>query len=241
MRTIKELSKLAGVSVRTLQYYDKIGLLKPTNYSNAGYRLYSDKDMEKLQQILLFRELEFSLKEIKTIINNKNFDKAIALDQQIKLLTLKKERLENLILFAKAIKLMGVDVMNFSAFDTEDMQAYAQQAKEAWGNTKAFKDFETKQKNKSNEEINIVSQQIMMIFAEFGKIKSEKYDSAAAQFLVEKLQNFITANFYECSKQILSGLGQMYASGGAFTKNIDEFAGEGTAQYVHNAITYYCS
>ena len=232
MKTIKEVSKIAGISVRTLQYYDKIGLLKPTAHSNAGYRLYSDSELITLQHILLFRELEFPLKEIKEIINSENFDKDIALEQQINLLILKKERLENLILFAKGIKLLGVDYMNFTA--------YAKQAKEFWGNTKEFKEFEKKQKNRSDEETKIVNQKLMLIFAEFGKIKSEKYESKEAQNLVKKLKNFITDNFYICSNEILSGLGKMYASGGDFTKNIDEFAGEGTAVFVNNAIEYYC-
>lgn len=240
MKTIKEVSKIAGISIRTLQYYDKIGLLKPTDYSDAGYRLYSDNDLVTLQHILLFRELEFPLKEIKEIINSENFDKDIALEQQINLLTLKKEHLENLILFAKEIKLLGVDYMNFSAFDTKKIDEYARQARESWGNTKEFKEFEKKQKDRSNEETKIVNQQLMMIFAEFGKIKSEKYDSEEAQALVQKLQKFISDNFYKCSNEILSGLGKMYAGGGDFTKNIEEYAGKGTAVFVNKAIEYYC-
>lgn len=94
MKTVNEVSKIAGISIRTLQYYDKIGLLKPTSYSEAGYRLYSDDDLKMLQSILLYRELEFPLKEIKELINSKNFNKSLALEQQINLLLLKKEHLE---------------------------------------------------------------------------------------------------------------------------------------------------
>ena len=240
MKTIKEVSKIAGISVRTLQYYDKIGLLRPTDYSDSGYRLYSDNDLIILQHILLFRELEFPLKEIKEIINSENFDRDIALEQQIKLLTLKKEHLENLILFAKGVKLLGVDYMNFSAFDTKKIDEYAKQAKESWGHTNEFKEFEEKQKNRSTEETKTVNQQLMMIFAEFGKVKSENHDAEVVQALVKKLQNYISDNFYRCSNEILSGLGKMYAGGGDFTKNIDEFAGEGTAVFVNKAIEYYC-
>ena len=107
MMTVNEVSKLAGVSIRTLQYYDKIGLLKPARYTESGYRLYDDTGLERLQQILLFRELEFPLKEIKEIITGSNFDKVKALDQQIELLTLKKEHLENLIDFARKLKTKG--------------------------------------------------------------------------------------------------------------------------------------
>lgn len=240
MKTIKAVSKIAGISVRTLQYYDKIGLLHPTDYSDVGYRLYSDNDLITLQHILLFKELEFPLNEIKEIINSDNFDRDIALEQQIKLLTLKKEHLENLILFAKGVKLLGVDYMNFSAFDTKKIDEYAKQAKESWGHTNKFKEFEEKQKNRSTEETKTVNQQLMMIFAEFGKVKSENHDAEVVQALVKKLQNYISDNFYRCSNEILSGLGKMYAGGGYFTKNIDEFAGEGTAVFVNKAIEYYC-
>lgn len=240
MKTIKAVSKIAGISVRTLQYYDKIGLLHPTDYSDVGYRLYSDNDLITLQHILLFKELEFPLNEIKEIINSDNFDRDIALEQQIKLLTLKKEHLENLILFAKGVKLLGVDYMNFSAFDTKKIDEYAKQAKESWGHTNEFKEFEEKQKNRSTEETKTVNQQLMMIFAEFGKVKTENHDAEVVQALVKKLQNYISDNFYRCSNEILSGLGKMYAGGGDFTKNIDEFAGEGTAVFVNKAIEYYC-
>ena len=114
MRTVHEVSKLAGVSIRTLQYYDKIGLLHPSKYSDAGYRLYADTDLERLQQILLYRELEFPLKDIKEIMENPDFDRNKAFDQQIALLKLKKEYLENLINYAIGIKLLGVKNMDFS-------------------------------------------------------------------------------------------------------------------------------
>ena len=100
MMTVKKVSDLTGVSVRTLQYYDKIGLMSPTELTDAGYRLYDDTALERLQQILLFRELEFPLKEIKAILDSPNFDGKKALSQQIKLLELKKQHLENLINFA---------------------------------------------------------------------------------------------------------------------------------------------
>ena len=93
MMTVNEVSKLTGVSIRTLQYYDKIGLLHPTDYTEAGYRLYDDAALETLQQILLFRELEFPLKDIKEIIGSPDFDRSKALEQQIELLELKKEGL----------------------------------------------------------------------------------------------------------------------------------------------------
>ena len=132
--TVNEVSKLTGVSIRTLQYYDRIGLLHPAGYTEAGYRLYDDAALETLQQILLFRELEFPLKDIKEIISSPDFDRSKALEQQIELLKLKKEHIENLIDLAIGIKAIGVKPMTFDAFDTKKIDEYAAQAKASWGN-----------------------------------------------------------------------------------------------------------
>ena len=133
VKTVNEVSKLTGVSIRTLQYYDSIGLLKPCEYTEAGYRLYDDTSLERLQQILLFKELEFPLKEIKEIIDAPNFDRNKALEQQIELLTMKKEHLENLINFARGIKMLGEKKMDFTVFDTKKIEEYSKRAKEQWG------------------------------------------------------------------------------------------------------------
>lgn len=238
MMTVHEVSKLAGVSIRTLQYYDKIGLLHPSKYSDAGYRLYVDTDLERLQQILLFRELEFPLKDIKEIMESPDFDRSKALDQQITLLKLKKDHLENLINFA--IRVSGVKHRDFSAFDRSKLDEYAARAKAAWGNSPEYKEYEEKTKDLTLEENQILSEQCMMIFKEFGEIKGADPSSKSAQALVIKLQSFFTEHFYKCTDKILSGLGKMYASGGEFTKNIDQYAGEGTAVFVNEAIQAYC-
>ncbi len=240
MMTVNEVSKLTGVSIRTLQYYDKIGLLKPTGYTEAGYRLYDDTALERLQQILLFRELEFPLKEIKEILFRPNFDRNKALEQQITLLTMKKEHLENLIDFARGIQCIGVNIMDFTVFDTKKMDEYAKQAKEQWGETAEYKEFEQRSQNRSQEEEQSVMERFMQIFVDFGRLKDTRPESADVQNYVEKLQNYITQNFYNCSKDILFSLGQMYAEGGEFTANIDSVGGKGTAVFVAEAIRIYC-
>lgn len=240
MMTVNEVSKLTGVSIRTLQYYDKIGLLKPTGHTQSGYRLYDDTALETLQQILLFKELEFPLKEIKQILSRPDFDKKAALEQQITLLTMKKEHLEDLIAFAREIQLIGVKTMDFSVFDTKKMDEYAKQAKEKWGSTAEYKEFEQKSRNRSREEEQDIVERFMQIFADFGKLKDAEPESADAQSQVKKLQDYITQNFYNCSDDILLGLGQMYAGGGEFTDNIDRVGGEGTAQFTAKAIQIYC-
>ena len=240
MMTVNEVSKLTGVSIRTLQYYDKIGLLHPAKYTEAGYRLYNDAALEPLQQILLFRELEFPLKDIKEIISRPDFDRSKALEQQIKLLTLKKEHIENLIDLAKGIKLLGVRKLKFEAFDTSKIDEYAAQAKAYWGKTPAYKEFEEKSRGRTKEEDKKIYQGMIDIFGEFGQIRNTEPSSKDAQALVKKLQDYITEHMYTCTKKILSSLGKMYAGGGDFTKNIDSYGGEGTAEFTSQAIEIYC-
>lgn len=240
MMTIHEVSKLAGVSIRTLQYYDKIGLLHPMGRTDAGYRLYDDTDLERLQHILLFRELEFPLKDIKAIINSPDFDRSKALEQQIELLRLKKEHIDNLINFALGIKMLGVRHMNFKAFDRSKLDEYSRRAKELYGNTPEYKELEEKQKNRTEKDDRILADRFMLLFKEAGEIKDTDPASTEAQNLVRRIQNYITENMYTCSHKILRELGKMYSGGGDFTRNIDEYGGEGTAVFVDNAIQIYC-
>ncbi|KAA9300531.1 MULTISPECIES: MerR family transcriptional regulator [Aerococcus] len=240
MKTVNEVSKLAGVTAKTLYHYDKIGLLKPSQYSEAGYRLYSDEDLERLQQILLFRELRFSLKEIKGIIDHPSFDKQLALDQQIQLLELEKERLERLILFAKEVKLLGVKAMNDEVFNRQAIDDYARQAKELWGSTAAFKEFEVKNRGRTQEESKELEEKMMDIFKAFGQHKEADPQAADVQLLIEHLQDFISNHFYQCSDDMLVNLGQLYAGGGDISITIDKEAGDGTAAFVNRAIELYC-
>ena len=195
MMTVNEVSKLTGVSIRTLQYYDTIGLLKPIEYTESGYRLYDDTSLERLQQILLFKELEFPLKEIKKIIDAPNFDRNKALEQQIELLTMKKEHLENLINFAQGIKQIGVKYMNFKVFDTKKIDEYCERAKEQWVDTAEYKEYEEKTKNWTKEDEVIAENEFMEIFAEFGQMKKNNSPDEQVQAQVKKLQDYITEHF----------------------------------------------
>ena len=240
MKTVKEVGDLTGVSVRTLHHYDAIGLLKPTRVTEAGYRLYDDTALRRLQTILLFRELQFSLKDIRDILDSPSFDPAVALSQQIRLLELQREHLDRLIAHARQIQITGVMEMDFSAFDTSEMDRYADEAKQKWGNTDAYREFQKKTADKSPEDIKSSGDALMDIFAEFGMIRETSPESAEAQALVGKLQSFITDNFYTCTKPILQGLGQMYIAGDSMTENIDKAGGEGTAAFAHQAIECFC-
>lgn len=240
MRTVKEMSKLTGVSVRTLHHYDSIDLLKPTTVTEAGYRLYDDTALERLYQILLFRELEFPLKDIKTVLESPNFDRTKALEQQITLLTLKKEHLENLIDLACGIKMCGVNKMDFTAFDTSKIDKYAAEAKATYGHTTEYREYEEKTKGKTKEEMQCLNVQMMSIFSEFGTMRQLAPDSEKVQLQVKKLQDFITENFYTCYDEILFGLSRMYAGGGQLTESIDKLGGDGTAEFVYQATELYC-
>ena len=239
MMTVNEVSKLAGVSIRTLQYYDSIGLLKPAEYTESGYRLYDDAAMERLQQILLFRELEFPLKEIKEIVTRPDFDKQKALEQQIELLTMKKEHLENLIDFARGIQNGGNNIMDFTAFDTSKLEEYTRKAKEQWGDSQAFSEYEQKSASRSKDDEKMLWSNFMKLFEKCGKLKDSDPKSAGAQAMVRDIQNYITQNFYECTNEILAGLGKMYAAEGEFKTNIDKAGGNGTAEFVSRAIAEY--
>lgn len=238
--TVHQVSRLSGISVRTLQYYDSIGLLKPSEYTEAGYRLYDGPALEKLQQILLLRELDFSLKDIKDILSSPNFDKNKALDQQIELLTLRKEHLENMIEHARRLKAAGGTNMDFKAFDTKKIDEYAKQAKEQWGKSPEYKEFEEKSKSWAEGEEKTFAADMAKLFEYFGRLKTEDAGSEEAQALVKKLQDYITEHFYNCTPRILKELGKMYAAGGDFTENIDGAGGEGTAAFVKKAIDIYC-
>ncbi len=240
MRTVNEVSRLTGVSVRTLHHYDAIGLLKPTAVSEAGYRLYDDADLVQLQQILLFRELEFPLKEIKGILESPNFDRNLALEQQITLLTLKKEHLENLIDLARGIQMIGVNKLDFTAFDTSKIDAYAAEAKARYGQTAEYREFLQKSQGYTKEDAQRITVQMMAIMAEFGKMREKSPSSQQAQAQVKKLRDFITEYFYSCSDATLLGLGRMYAGGGRLTENIDKTGGEGTGEFIYQAISVYC-
>ena len=140
MMTVHEVSQISGVSIRALHHYDKIGLLPATKVTDAGYRMYDDTALERLQQILFFKELQFSLKDIKAILDSPDFDRNKALEQQIHLLELRREHLDNLIDLARGIKMIGVKhvrQMSFEAFDTRKLDEYARQAKASWGSTDA--------------------------------------------------------------------------------------------------------
>lgn len=240
MKTVTEVSRLTGVSVRTLHHYDSIGLLKPTQVTPAGYRLYDDTALGRLQTILLFRQLQFPLKQIKSILDSPRFDPTEALTQQIELLELQKKHLEGLIAHARQIQKTGVINLDFSAYDQRKIDEYSARAREKWGATDAYREYEQKTAGQSREQTRSAADGLMDIFRELGEVRTGSPSSPEAQALVKNLQAYITDHYYACTNQILQGLGQMYAAGGEMTDNIDKAGGTGTAVFAMEAIRIYC-
>ncbi|MBQ6786769.1 MAG: MerR family transcriptional regulator [Lachnospiraceae bacterium] len=241
---IKEFADFTGVSVRTLHYYDEIELLKPAIVDEqTGYRYYDEQSLERMQEILFYRELDFSLKSICSILSSPDYDKDKAMKEQKRLLVLKKQRLERIIEALDAYQ-KGENVMK--AFDNTEFEAarkqYEEEAKEKWGKTAAYAEYAKKAQGYSKDKQNEIMAGMQDILKEFALCMQdgEKPESTQAQELVKKLQAYITANYYTCTNEILAGLGKMYVADERFKKNMDSHA-EGTAEYVSEAISMYVS
>ena len=240
MKSVKEISKQTGVSVRTLHHYDAIGLLKPTHVAESGYRYYDDSAVERLYLILLFRELEFPLKDIGRILDAPDYDRNRVLDAQIALLKAKADHLNSCIHLANAIKQTGVNNMAFKEWDPKKIKEYDEQAKALYGKTDAYKEYTQKAAGRSQDRQKALGDGLMDLFAQLGQKKDLAPDSPEIQDWVKELQSYITANYYTCTPQILRGLGQMYAGGGSMTENIDAAGGEGTGEFARQAIEIFC-
>ncbi len=240
---IHEVAELSGVTIRTLQYYDKIGLLTPSEVTEAGYRIYHEEDIDRLQQILFFRELEFPLKEIKDIMNNPGYNCMEALQNHRIMLLEKRNRMNQLIRLVEE-RLGGNQDMSFKEFSMESVEShkkqYAEEVRSRWGNTDAYVEYEKKTKGYSKEAWNSILQKGDSIMSEFAKHTDLSPKDVLVQELVMRWQNFITDNYYECTKEILKGLGAMYVSDERFRENINKH-GEGTAELMSKAIEVYCA
>jgi len=240
MKTVKEVSQIMGVSVRTLHHYDAIGLLCPTMVTEAGYRLYDEDALEQLCLIIIYRELGIPLKQIRSILEAPDFDRNHALSDQIDRMQKEKEKLENRIALASFLKLTGVKFMEFKDFDHKKIDDYSAQAKALWGKTDAYREYEHKSRGRSKETSKTLGDDLMLLFVEAGSLRDQEPGSEAVQNWVKRLQDFITTHYYTCTKPILQNLGEMYAGGGSMTENIDAAGGAGTGAFAKRAIDIYC-
>lgn len=233
---IKEFAELTGVSVRTLHYYDEIGLLKPSEVdAQNGYRFYDEESLERMREILFYRELDFSLKTIAEILSSPDYDKHQALSRQRKLLLSKKERLEQLIAAIDSVE-KGEGFMTTNNDYEALKNQYAEEVKQRWGNTDAYKESQQR-----DTDFSKAAALLDAVFEEFAELNRDfiSPNDEPAKVQVEKLQQCITDNFYTCTNEILAGLGQMYVVDERFKTNIDKH-GEGTAEFVSACIKSYC-
>lgn len=193
MRTISQIAKLTGVSIRTLQYYDEIGLLKPSEVTSSGYRLYDDDALERLQQILFFKEMDFKLREIKEFVEEPGFDKIEAYKKQKKLLCLKRSRLDKLIELLEKLE-KGEQCMSFKEFDLSEYIGALEQFKKEkteevikyWGSVDKFNEFIQKVKDDQETLAPIAIKQ-------FGSVEkyteAMKYNLEHFQELMEQIED----------------------------------------------------
>lgn len=250
--TVNQVAQLAGVTLRTLRYYDKIGLLTPHTRTAAGYRIYSPADVEKLQQILFFRELDFPLARIREILDNPLFDRRGALKMQaghlekraaryLKLSQLARETLKNL---EGGNEMAKKDM--FAGFDydqmLEEQKQYEDEVKERWGNTEAYKESMSKTARYTKEDWERINETQMQNLKDLCDLYNTKtpHDDPRVQAVVDRSRKFISDNFYQCPPDVFSGLGQMYVTDERFTAYYEKFA-PGLAAYYNDAIQFYCT
>ncbi|WP_371018410.1 MerR family transcriptional regulator [Pseudalkalibacillus sp. JSM 102089] len=242
MKQVKEVAELTGISVRTLHYYDEIGLLTPAT-TETGYRLYSNEDLEKLQQILFFRALDFSLKKIKTILEEPDFDRMEALSYQKEILHEKKRRLDKMITMidktiqsVKGEKTM-TDQERFDGFDFSQ-NPYEQEARERYGD-EVINRSKQKLNSLSKDEKKELGHSFDSIYKKLATLRNGSPEAAEAQKAIHDWYEFLNGNVgYHYTLEAFEGLGQMYVDDERFTKNIDQY-GEGLALFMRDAMKVY--
>ncbi len=242
--TVKKVSDIAGISVRALHHYDAIGLLKPESLSPAGYRLYSDSDLEKLQQVLFFRELGFGLSEITKILGSDRYDREEALRQHRKLMIEKKKRLERIIASVektlenfKGGKSMKADEM-FGAFDESTVERYKEEVRAKYPK-KTVEESERRTSGYTKEDWKKIDGTMKEIFAEVAALADREPSDPEVRKAVGDYHRMINERFYECTPEMYRGLGSLYVCDERFTAYFDRIK-PGLAGYVKKAIDAYC-
>ncbi len=240
--TIQKLATLSGVTVRTLHHYDEVGLLSPTRKKN-GYRIYDEHDLLKLQQIMFFRELDFPLLEIRKILSSEKFDEKRALLDHKKLIEAKRRRLAGLVrTIDKTIRRINKetnmkDEELYKAFKEHD-EKYADEAKQRWGKTDAYKQSQARVAKMSKADMADVQKKADALMKEL--VENMKFGPKSPE--VQKLISQHYANlriFYEPSLEMYRGLGNMYVDDPRFTAYYEKYA-KNLAAFMRDAMHFYC-
>lgn len=241
--TVSEVAQKSGVTVRTLHYYDSLGLLHPGRVTESGYRMYGTEALLRLQEILFLRELDFSLGDIGAVLDSPEYSRKDALQKQRELLEMKRERLDGLIGLIGEM-LDGKNNMKLESFDERKIEMkkneFAKEAKERWGKTAEYGEFSKKTESYGEKEWAKTDDAMSAMLDKAAAIRFEKPDGQIAKGFAAEWKRFISSNYYECSDEMLMNLGMMYTADERFKKNIDAH-GEGTADFLSAAIAAYCA
>lgn len=241
--TVKEVSKISNVSIRTLHHYDHIGLLKADHVSHSGYRYYSEDNLERLQQILFFKALDMPLKKIKSILDDDHFDAEDTLKLHKKLLLEKRTHIDQMIhtidrtLLHYKGEIQMTQQEKFEGFNFQ-VNPYEQEAKEKWGED-TVNNANKHIKNMSKNDYQYMEQEMNDIFKAFANKRTASPGSTEVQQIVQRWYQFLNSNInYEYTLDVFQSLGEMYVTDERFTQNIDQF-GPGTAKFIQKAINVY--
>ncbi|HYC83198.1 MAG TPA: MerR family transcriptional regulator [Candidatus Paceibacterota bacterium] len=242
--TVQQLAKIAGITVRALHHYDTIDLLKPEHVGSNGYRYYGEKELLKLQQIMFFREIELSLEEIRKVLDDPGFDLRQALKEHRNLVELKRQRMDTLLkTIDKTIsKLTANKTMPdkdlYDGFSKEEAEAYAQEAKERWGSTEAYKQSQERYAKLSNEDKRHIQEAGDLLLKEIVASMDKGADSPEVQALIARHYDGLRA-FYEPSLEIYRGLGSMYVDDPRFVAFFEKYHPD-LPVFMRDAIHIYC-
>lgn len=237
--SIGKLAGMSGVSVRTVRYYDQIGLLRPSVVRDTGYRYYDDAALSRLQQILFYRTLDFSLDEIARVLDAKDYDAKASLRRQRDLLLSRGEQMRRMA--DKINHILGEETtMNGNTLDYDKLKTqYQQEARERWGDTQAFRQSQQKAEERTPAQAKDIMAQAQEIFAGFGKLAAQgaKPGDENVQALVAAWRAFIQKTQYDCTDEIFAGLAEMYTLDERFRENLDK-NGAGTAALMREGMLY---
>jgi DNA-binding transcriptional MerR regulator len=240
---VSQLAKIAGVSVRTLHHYDQIGLLTPSNHTSAGYRLYGEHDLLRLQQILFFKELDFPLKEIKEILDDPSFDPLEALEGHRNLLVKRAKRLERLMMtIDKTIGMLLEGNMNLSdeelyeGFTQEQIERYKREVREMY-DPKLVAVSERQVRKMSKAQWEAVKQEGGDVTAAIAGLADLEPGDPRVQVLIARHHAWIE-NFYPASADVYRGLGELYTVNDEFREFYEKYR-SGLADFMAAAMAYY--
>ncbi len=240
MRTVGEVSELAGVSVRTLHHYDEVGLLSPNGRSDAGYRLYSHEDLARLQEILVWRYLRLSLAQIQVVLDEGPRTRVGVLRHQRELIGREVERLgaiSRALDSAITAEERGIKPEEETMFEGFDHGEYAEEARERWGHTDSYRESARRAASYGEADWNAIRAEAQEIVDEFADVmrSGEEASGERARAAAERYRQHISRRFYPCPPDMHRALGEMYVADPRFGAGYDQVA-DGLAAYVRDAI-----